>query len=87
LITLTQEMKMPKPVTERTLSSQHKGAVATAAHQKFIRQDLRDAEEKAKTASEDDARRARDDATDLVHTYEKQLDEALRHKTDEIMEV
>ena len=46
-----------------------------------------DAEEKAKTASEDDARKARDDATDLVHTYEKQLGEALQHKTDEIMEV
>ena len=46
-----------------------------------------DADEKTKTISEDDARKARVDATDLVHTYEKQLDEALQHKTDEIMEV
>jgi len=46
-----------------------------------------DAEEKAKALGEDDARKARDDATDLVHNYEKQLDEALKLKTDEIMEV
>jgi len=46
-----------------------------------------DAEEKRKDLSEDDARKARDDATDLVHTYEKQVDEAIAHKTDEIMEV
>jgi ribosome recycling factor len=46
-----------------------------------------DAEEKNKELSEDAARKARDDATDLVHTYEKQIDEAVSHKTDEIMEV
>lgn len=46
-----------------------------------------DTEEKDKVFSEDDARKARDDATELVHTYEKQVDEALKHKTDEIMEV
>jgi len=46
-----------------------------------------DAEEKAKTMSEDDARKARDDATELVHNYEKQVDEVLKHKTAEIMEV
>ena len=46
-----------------------------------------DAEEKAKDLGEDDARKARDDATELVHNYEKQVDEALHLKTDEIMEV
>ena len=46
-----------------------------------------DAEEKAKTISEDDARKAHDDATDSVHEHEKQIDEALKHKTAEIMEV
>lgn len=47
---------------------------------------LVDAEEKAKIASEDDARKAQDDATALVHTYEQQIDEVLKHKTAEIME-
>ena len=46
-----------------------------------------DAEEKAKTASEDEARKAHDDATELVHSHEKQVDELLKHKTAEIMEV
>ena len=46
-----------------------------------------EAEEKAKNLSEDDARKARDDATELVHNYEKQADDALHLKTDEIMEV
>jgi ribosome recycling factor len=46
-----------------------------------------DTEEKDKVLSEDDARSARDDATDLVHDYEKQVDEALKHKTAEVMEV
>jgi len=46
-----------------------------------------DAEEKAKSLGEDNARKARDDATELVHNHEKQVDEALRLKTDEIMEV
>jgi ribosome recycling factor len=46
-----------------------------------------DTEEKGKILSEDDARSARDDATDLVHDYEKQADEALKHKTAEVMEV
>jgi ribosome recycling factor len=40
-----------------------------------------DAEEKAKTLSEDEATKARDDATDMVHEHEKAVDEALRHKT------
>ncbi|MCX5653494.1 MAG: ribosome recycling factor [Planctomycetota bacterium] len=46
-----------------------------------------DAEEKAKALSEDDAQKARDDATDMVHEHEKAIDEALKHKTAEIMEV
>ncbi len=46
-----------------------------------------DAEEKEKNVGEDDARKARDDATELVHTYEKQVDDAVQHKTHEIMEV
>jgi len=46
-----------------------------------------DAEEKDKSVGEDDARKARDDATELVHTYEKQVDDAVQHKTDEVMEV
>jgi len=46
-----------------------------------------DAEEKEKNLSEDDARHARDDATNLVHTYEQQVEEAVKHKTGEIMEV
>jgi len=46
-----------------------------------------DADEKAKTLSEDEATKARDDATDLVHEHEKAVDEALRHKSAEIMEV
>jgi ribosome recycling factor len=46
-----------------------------------------DADEKAKTLSEDEAQKARDDATDLVHEHEKAVDEALRHKSAEIMEV
>jgi len=45
-----------------------------------------DAEEKAKTASEDDVRKAHEDATELVHTHEKQIDEVLKHKTAEILE-
>ncbi len=46
-----------------------------------------DAEEKEKQLGEDDARDARDEVTDLVHQYEKQVDEALKHKTDEVLEV
>jgi ribosome recycling factor len=46
-----------------------------------------DTEEKDKLLSEDDARKARDDATDLVHRCEKDADEALKHKTAEILEV
>jgi ribosome recycling factor len=46
-----------------------------------------DAEEKAKTMSEDDARKAHEDATELVHSHEKDVDEAIKHKTAEIMEV
>ena len=46
-----------------------------------------DAEEKAKTLSEDEARKAHEDATQLVHSHEKQADELLKHKTAEIMEV
>ena len=46
-----------------------------------------DADEKAKALSEDEATKARDDATDLVHEHETAVDEAIRHKTAEIMEV
>ena len=46
-----------------------------------------DAEEKQKQLGEDDARTSRDDATDLVHKYEKQVGDVLDHKTEEIMEV
>jgi len=46
-----------------------------------------DAKEKDKDLGEDDARKARDDATNLVHTYEQQVDEVVAHKTDEIMQV
>jgi ribosome recycling factor len=46
-----------------------------------------DAEEKGKVLSEDDARKAREDATKLVHDHETQIDDVLRHKTAEIMEV
>jgi len=46
-----------------------------------------DAEEKQKQLGEDDARTSRDDATDLVHKYEKQIGDVLDHKTEEIMEV
>ena len=46
-----------------------------------------DTEEKDKVLSEDEARKGRDDATELVHNYEKQVDEVLKHKTAEIMEV
>jgi ribosome recycling factor len=46
-----------------------------------------DAEEKGKTLSEDEARKAREDSTALVHNHEAQIDEVLEHKTAEIMEV
>ena len=46
-----------------------------------------DTEEKAKKLGEDAARTSRDDATDLVHKYEKQVGDVLDHKTEEIMEV
>jgi len=46
-----------------------------------------DTEEKEKLFGEDAARKAHDDATELVHTYEKEVDEALAHKTTEILEV
>jgi len=46
-----------------------------------------DAEEKQKLASEDNARAARDEATELVHTCEKEIGEVLEHKTKEVMEV
>jgi ribosome recycling factor len=46
-----------------------------------------DTEEKDKLLSEDQARGARDEATDLVHRYEKEIDEAVKHKTAEILEV
>jgi ribosome recycling factor len=46
-----------------------------------------DAEEKSKLLSEDDARKAHEDATELVHGHERDIDEVLKHKTAEIMEV
>lgn len=46
-----------------------------------------DTEEKSKRISEDETKRGHDGATELVREYEKQVDEALKHKTAEIMEV
>jgi ribosome recycling factor len=46
-----------------------------------------DQEEKDKAMGEDDAAKARDDATELVHSHERDIDELLKHKTAEIMEV
>ena len=46
-----------------------------------------DTEEKSSSASEDEARKGHEDATELVHNYEKQVDEVLKHKTAEILEV
>ena len=45
-----------------------------------------DGEEKAKSCSEDEADKAREQATELVHQYEKKVDEALGTKTREVME-
>lgn len=45
-----------------------------------------DAEEKAKKIGEDDAKGGHDEATDLVHKYEKLVDGALEAKTKEVME-
>ena len=45
-----------------------------------------DAEKKAKAIGEDDAKKGHDDATDMVHTYEKLVDQALEAKTKEVME-
>lgn len=45
-----------------------------------------EAEKKNKEVGEDDAKRAEDEATDLVHKFEKQVDEALEAKTREVME-
>jgi len=46
-----------------------------------------DTEEKGKSISEDESKNGQTGATDLVHEYEKQIDEALKHKTAEILEV
>lgn len=46
-----------------------------------------EAAEKAKDATEDEAKKGKDEATNLVHKYEKLIDEALEAKTQEIMEV
>jgi ribosome recycling factor len=46
-----------------------------------------DAEEKDKVQGEDEATKAREDATGLVHDHERKVDELLTHKTTEIMEV
>ena len=45
-----------------------------------------DAEEKAKQISEDDAKGGHTEATDLVHKYEKLVDEALEAKSKEILD-
>ena len=45
-----------------------------------------DADEKAKAVGEDPAEKARDEATDLVHTYEEQVGAALEAKTNEVLE-
>lgn len=55
-----------------------------------IRRDVNkelDAAQKDKELSEDESKRGHDLATELVHTYEQQIDEALKTKTEEIMEV
>jgi ribosome recycling factor len=45
-----------------------------------------DAEKKAKTIGEDDAKRGHDEADRLIHKYEKLADEALGAKTREVLE-
>ena len=45
-----------------------------------------DGEQKAKEISEDDAKKGEKDATNLIHKYEKQVDEALDAKTKEVLE-
>jgi len=45
-----------------------------------------DGQEKAKTAGEDEVKKGRDDATELVHQYEKAATAALETKTKEVME-
>ncbi|HOI54035.1 MAG TPA: ribosome recycling factor [Phycisphaerae bacterium] len=44
-----------------------------------------DADLKAKTISEDDAKGGKDSATELIHKYEKLVDEALETKTKEVL--
>ena len=44
-------------------------------------------EEKEKRIGEDDTRNAKDQITEKVHKYEKQINETLEHKTREAMEV
>lgn len=64
-------------------------AEATKVSMRNVRRDAIkqiDADEKAKVLSEDEARKAHEDATELVHTHEKQIDEVLAHKTAEILE-
>jgi len=45
-----------------------------------------DAEEKSKAISEDEAKTGRDEATELVHKYEKVVDELLAAKSEEVLE-
>lgn len=45
-----------------------------------------DTEKKAKQISEDDAKGGHTEATDLVHKYEKQVDEAMEAKSKEILD-
>jgi ribosome recycling factor len=45
-----------------------------------------DAEDKAKTASEDDIKRGEKEATELVHKYETMADDLLAAKTKEVLE-
>ncbi len=45
-----------------------------------------EAAEKSKDATEDEAKKGKQEATDLVHKYEKQVDEVLEAKTAEIMD-
>jgi ribosome recycling factor len=42
---------------------------------------------KAGDAPEDDVRRAERELDDLTHTYEAQVDELLKHKEAELLEV
>ena len=45
-----------------------------------------DGEQKGKEISEDQAKKGKEEATDLIHKYEKLVDAALKAKTEEVLE-